>query len=121
MERLVGLPWGDVAVHHEIALNEPAAVGLADAAIAETGTLVFTSRSDSPTLFNYLPLHHTVFIERDNILRYMEDYWAGVRAAGNNHPRNTNFITGTSGTADIEAKNVRGAHGPRYLHIVIVD
>ena len=30
------------------------------------------------------------------------------------------LVTGTSGTADIEAVNIRGAHGPRYLHILMV-
>ena len=96
------------------------AVVEADYGIAETGTLVFSSRADSPTLFNYLGLHHIVLVEGATLLRYMEDYWSVVRAGGNVHPRNINFITGTSGTADIEAKNTRGAHGPRFLHIVIV-
>lgn len=120
MDRLTRLDWGDVVQSQEIAPDEVAALGLADYAIAETGTLVFTSRPDSPTLFNYLGLHHIVLLEAGTILRYMEDYWRLVRDGGNVHPRNINFITGTSGTADIEAKNTRGAHGPRFLHIVIV-
>lgn len=120
MERLTALDWGDIAVHEDITPNEPVSVGLADYAIAETGSVVFTSRPDNPTLYNYLPLHHVILVEAPRILRYMDDYWAQVRAAGNIHPRNTNFITGTSGTADIEAKNVRGAHGPRFMHMVIV-
>ncbi|MCB1512410.1 MAG: LUD domain-containing protein [Hyphomicrobiaceae bacterium] len=120
MPRLVGLDWGGIEVHHDIAPNEAASVGMADFGIAETGTLIFTSSPESPTLFNFLPLHHIILVEGANILRYMDDYWARVRAAGNIHPRNTNFITGTSGTADIEAKNVRGAHGPRFMHVVIV-
>ena len=119
-ERLSALDWGDVTYHHDIAPDELAALGVADYAIAETGTLVFTSRPDSPTLFNYLALHHIVMVEGRHLLRYMEDYWRLVREAGNVHPRNINFITGTSGTADIEAQNTRGAHGPRFLHIVLV-
>jgi L-lactate dehydrogenase complex protein LldG len=120
MPALSGLDWGDIEIHHDIQPNEPVSVGFADYAIAETGTLVFTSRPESPTLFNYLPLHHVILVEAPKILRYMEEYWSRVRAAGNVHPRNTNFITGTSGTADIEAKNVRGAHGPRFMHVIIV-
>lgn len=117
---LTALDWADVSFHHDIAPNEVAAVSVADYAISETGTLVFTSRPDSPTLFNYLALYHIVMVEGGNLLRYMEDYWRIVRDGGNVHPRNINFITGTSGTADIEAQNTRGAHGPRFLHIVIV-
>ena len=120
MASLMDLDWGDIAYHHDIAPNEVAAIGVADYGIAETGTLVFTSRPDSPTLFNYLGLHHIVLVEAKNLLRYMEDYWQIVRDGGNLQPRNINFITGTSGTADIEAKNTRGAHGPRFLHIVII-
>lgn len=120
MPALTSLDWGDIAVHHDIVPDEAVSVGLADFGIAETGTVVFASRPDNPTLYNYLPLHHVILIEAGKILRYMEDYWSRVRADGNVHPRNINFITGTSGTADIEAKNVRGAHGPRFMHVVIV-
>ncbi|MGI9424860.1 MAG: LutC/YkgG family protein [Hyphomicrobiaceae bacterium] len=120
VQRLADLDWGDVERHDTIAPNEVAAVGVADYAIAETGTLVFSSRPDSPTLFNFLGLHHVVLVEGARLLRYMEDYWQIMRDHGNIHPRSINFITGTSGTADIEAKNTRGAHGPRYLHIIVV-
>ncbi|MAF96708.1 MAG: hypothetical protein CMM60_13275 [Rhodospirillaceae bacterium] len=120
VEQLAEQDWGDVSYHHTIDPEELVSVGLADYGIAETGTLVFQSCPEAPTLFNYLPLHHIVVIEAKKVLRYIEDYWVEVRAAGNIHPRNINFITGTSGTADIEAKNIRGAHGPRFLHIVII-
>ncbi|MBU2534315.1 MAG: lactate utilization protein [Alphaproteobacteria bacterium] len=113
------LDWGDVSGHETLSPDEPVAVNIADWAIAETGTLVFTSRPDSPTLFNYLPLHHVILLDGGKILRYPEDYWAKVRQSGAAHPRSTNFITGTSGTADIEGQNIRGAHGPRFMHIVI--
>jgi L-lactate dehydrogenase complex protein LldG len=36
-------------------------------------------------------------------------------------PRTVNFITGPSRTGDIEQRIVLGAHGPRRLHIVVVD
>lgn len=117
--RLQALDWADVARHETLAPDEPVVVNLADWAIAETGSLVYMSRPDSPTLYNFLPLHHVILLDAATILRYPEEYWAQVRAAGNHHPRSINFITGTSGTADIEAQNVRGAHGPRFMHIVI--
>ncbi|HHW62801.1 MAG TPA: LUD domain-containing protein, partial [Rhodocyclaceae bacterium] len=41
--------------------------------------------------------------------------------AGQRPPRNVNIITGASGTTDIEGSLVLGAHGPRYLHVIIVD
>ncbi len=36
-------------------------------------------------------------------------------------PRVVNFITGPSRTGDIEQRIVLGAHGPRRLHIVVVE
>ena len=50
---------------------------------------------------------------------YLEDYAAllGRPAA----PRNAILITGASGTTDIEGSYVRGAHGPGYLHVVLIE
>jgi L-lactate dehydrogenase complex protein LldG len=36
-------------------------------------------------------------------------------------PRSVNFITGPSRTGDIEQRIELGAHGPRRLHIILVD
>lgn len=119
MARLRDIDWGDIACHETLSPDEPVVVNLADWAIAETGSLVFASRPESPTLFNFLPLHHVILLDGAAILRHPEDYWACVRDAGNRQPRTINFITGTSGTADIEGQNIRGAHGPRFMHIVI--
>lgn len=116
---LAGLDWSGIAVHDTLDRNEPAAVSLAAAAIAETGSLVFASAPDAPTLFNFLPLHHLAVVAAADVVPHLEDAWAAVRARGP-LPRNVNLVTGTSGTADIEALLVRGAHGPRFLHVLVV-
>jgi L-lactate dehydrogenase complex protein LldG len=36
-------------------------------------------------------------------------------------PRTVNFVTGPSRTGDIAQKLELGAHGPRRLHIVLVE
>ncbi|MFY0614895.1 MAG: LUD domain-containing protein [Hyphomicrobiaceae bacterium] len=119
MPQLRELDWCGIATHETLGANEPVVVNIADWAVAETGSLVFASRPENPTLYNFLPLHHIILLDGARILRYPEDYWRRVHDAGNVHPRSINFITGTSGTADIEAQNIRGAHGPRFMHIVI--
>lgn len=113
------LDWSGVETHDDLDPNEPAAVGRAEWGIAETGSLVLLSSPEQPTLQAFLPLRHIVLIQRATIVCHMEDFWSAFRESGRATPRNINFVTGVSGTADIESKLVRGAHGPRHLHILI--
>jgi L-lactate dehydrogenase complex protein LldG len=96
------------------------AVTLAEYGIAETGSVVFRSAADSPILMNFLPLHHIVILQAARLIGYTEDLWPLLGGADAPQSRVLTLVTGTSGTADIEAKNVRGAHGPEHMHIVIV-
>lgn len=114
------LDWSGLEIRETLDANEETALGRADWAIAETGSLVLRSSPEQPTLYAFLPLRHVVLAPRANVVRHMEDFWRAFRATGDAHPRNINFVTGVSGTADIESKLVRGAHGPRYLHILLV-
>jgi L-lactate dehydrogenase complex protein LldG len=92
------------------------------AAIAETGTLMLTSGRDTPTTLSFLPDTHIVVVHEDQVVATYEDGWDRVRAAARSGlPRTVNFITGPSRTGDIEQHLVLGAHGPRRLHILVVD
>jgi len=115
--RLLALDWADVRPA-PLKPDTMLAVGAARGGVAETGSLVFHSGPDAPTLYGFMPLHHVVALEADAIVARFEDYAAGEK--GRQQPRNVNFITGASGTTDIEGVLARGAHGPRKLHIVIV-
>ncbi|MDR3520739.1 MAG: LUD domain-containing protein [Acidocella sp.] len=115
---LEALNWSGLQTRDHVGTDETLAVGLALGGIAETGSLVFHSSPESPTLFAFLPLHHIVAVSYKNIWPWMEDY---VRAfTGAPPPRNVNLVTGASGTTDIEGTLVRGAHGPGWLHVVMV-
>ena len=114
---LRGLDWTGFELHPSVAPDEAVAVGVARWGIAETGSLVFHSGADTPILSNFLPLHHLVLLHARSIVAYLEDYASA--AASERAPRNVNIITGASGTTDIEGSLVLGAHGPKYLHIVI--
>jgi L-lactate dehydrogenase complex protein LldG len=116
---LAGLDWGEIELKDTIGANEAVALTFAEVAVAETGTLVFASSPAAPTLFNFLPLHHLAVVRADDVVPYLEDVWQ--RFAHRPAPRSLNLVTGTSGTADIEGQNIRGAHGPRYLHIYVLD
>ncbi|MGE0259716.1 MAG: lactate utilization protein C [Alphaproteobacteria bacterium] len=95
------------------------------AAVAETGTLMLVSGADTPTTLNFLPDTHIVVVRAGQIVAGYEDAWDRVRAGtgddGRNWPRTVNLITGPSRTGDIEQRIQLGAHGPRRLHVVLVD
>src|SRR5207237_7943009 len=94
------------------------------AAIAETGTLMLVSGSDTPTTLNFLPDTHIVVLRAGQVVASYEDGWDMIRArAGRpeSWPRTVNLITGPSRTGDIEQRIQLGAHGPRRLHVVLVD
>ena len=90
------------------------------AAIAETGTLMLISGAATPTTLNFLPDTHIVLVHADQVVPAYEDGWDRLRSAGA-MPRAVNFITGPSRTGDIEQRIELGAHGPRRLHIILID
>jgi L-lactate dehydrogenase complex protein LldG len=93
------------------------------AAIAETGTLMLISGAHTPTTLSFLPETHIAVVRRDQVVATYEDGWDRLRVAAESEalPRAVNFITGPSRTADIEQHIELGAHGPRRLHIVLVE
>lgn len=115
---LAALDWDGIVTHPDIAPDEPAGIGLAQWGIAESGSLVIQSGPDNPILLAFLPLHHILVLRRDSLLPHLEDYAAAVQ--GTPQPRNAILITGPSGTTDIEGSYVRGAHGPGFLHVLLV-
>ena len=124
---LEGLAWGDqplLAVSSGAARPEDAtSVTPALAGVAETGTLMLTSGAAGPTTLNFLPENHIVVLKASQIVGPYEDAWNRVRAAEGEGrlPRTVNFITGPSRTGDIEQTIEMGAHGPRRLHIILVE
>ena len=124
---LEALPWDSqplLNVAHGVAeAGDEVSLAGAFAAVAETGTLMLLSGERGPTTLNFLPDTHIVMLKASQIVGPYEDAWDRVRAAYGTGklPRTVNFITGPSRTADIEQTIQLGAHGPRRLHIVLVE
>ncbi len=118
-DSLTALDWAGFDLHHNPQADEPVALSIADAAIAETGSVVFRSGPDAPVLLNFLPLHHVVVVPIERLVSHMEDVFHLFGTTQRDQSRNLNIVTGTSGTADIEAINIRGAHGPRFMHLIL--
>jgi L-lactate dehydrogenase complex protein LldG len=118
---LQALPWdaAGLTLAWRCALaTDAVALAHAPLAVAETGSLVLRSGTATPTSSNFLPETQVVALQASAIVAHLEDAWAALRAAG--LPRAVNLITGPSRTADIEQTLQLGAHGPRWLHIVLV-
>lgn len=125
--RLQVAPWGSTALKVAEGPAEDAdtaGVSMAFGGVAETGTLVFTSGAETPVTVNYLPPVHIAVLRASDIAGAYEDIWARLRAERGETafmPRTVNWITGPSRTADIELTLFLGIHGPKNLHIVVVE
>ena len=124
--QLAALPWG-VMPGVELVFGpangeDRAGLSRAVAAAAETGTLVLVSGADNPTTLAFLPETHFILIRAGGVIGSYEEAFDRLRAIYGEGvlPRTVNLISGPSRTADIEQTIVRGAHGPKRLHVVIL-
>ncbi|MGH6892713.1 MAG: LutC/YkgG family protein [Dongiaceae bacterium] len=102
--------------------SHPTSVTGAFAGVAETGTIALTSGAPSPTLLNFLPETHIAVIDAKDLAGSYEELWARLKAEyGAEMPRTLNLVTGPSRSGDIEQTILMGAHGPKRLHIILVD
>jgi len=139
-ERLQKLDWAEhKMLTAETGKAEPgdgASLSAAVAAVAETGTLALVSGPENPTSLNFLPETHIVALWRRDVVSAYEDVWDQLRAhyrdalpegwdaaqrQNSPWPRMVNLITGPSRSADIEQTLLMGAHGPKNLHILLID
>jgi L-lactate dehydrogenase complex protein LldG len=91
------------------------------AGIAETGTLMLPSAPERPVTHNLLADTAVVVLRANAVVGAYEEAWDRLRAEVGAMPRNVMFVTGPSRSADIEQTLELGAHGPRRLHIVLVE
>lgn len=124
--RLAALPWGETTLELAQGASDGRdlnAVSHAFAGVAESGTLIMTSGPENPSTLNFLPDNHIVVLSSADLQgdyesafdRLREKYGKGAM------PRTVNMITGPSRSADIAQTMLLGAHGPRKLHIVVVE
>jgi L-lactate dehydrogenase complex protein LldG len=112
---LTALDWTGLPVESNCPVDGGAALAMATAAVAETGTLVLDTGPHAPMLPNFLALRHLILVRQETLVAHLEDVPA-PRA----WPCARYWITGVSGTTDIEGQYVRGAHGPRFLHVLLL-
>jgi len=90
----------------------------AQAAIAETGTLVLESDQERHRLVSLLPPVHIAIVNGARLCATLGEALKIVRGNGLEMSRAITFITGPSRTADIELTLTIGVHGPKELHVI---
>jgi L-lactate dehydrogenase complex protein LldG len=103
----------------------PICISGADAGIAESGTLVLRSGSGRGRLASLIAPVHIAVLRRTQIVRGLG---AALTLLQEQHGRdlfvdssNLTLISGPSRTGDIELTLTLGVHGPREIHVVLID
>ena len=91
------------------------------AGIAETGTLMLPSSPERPTTLNLLADTEIVLLRASRLVGAYEEAWDKLREEAGAMPRNVMLVTGPSRSGDIEQALELGAHGPRRLHVILVE
>jgi L-lactate dehydrogenase complex protein LldG len=93
-------------------------ITLARMGIAETGSIVIRSGSETRRLASLAVPEHIAILHVSDIVPDLLD-WAAT--LGPTMPANEVLITGPSRTADIELNLVMGVHGPKNVHVVLLS
>ncbi len=96
-----------------------------DFVLAESGTLVLSSATEGVQVASLAPPIHIALYRRSQLVGSLDDVIAKLPiSSSSDRPtagRSVVFITGTSRTADIEQILIRGVHGPREVHAILVE
>ena len=111
-----------ITFNKEQAEQASAGVTGANFGIAETGTIALESTDEAVRLATTLPTRHFVLLDPKKIVADGQAAIPYVRQLHENSPQTfLAYITGPSRTADIERVLTIGVHGPKELHILLLE
>ncbi len=107
-------------------INASVGISGANAAIAETGTVMIITNEGNADLTVTLPEVHIALFGIDKVVATLDDATSMLRmlprsGTGQRMTSYVNFVTGPSRSADIEQSLTIGVHGPREMHCVVLD
>ena len=96
-----------------------------DFVLAESGTLVLSSVTEGVQVASLAPPIHIALYRRNQLVGSLDEVLARVPISTSKEcpttGRSVVMVTGTSRTADIEQILIRGVHGPREAHAILVE
>lgn len=85
--------------------------------IADSGTIVLHhSSTEGRRVLTLLPDWHLCILRASQVVETLPEYFRRCEQA----PVLATYISGPSATADIEMTRIKGVHGPRFLHVIMV-
>jgi L-lactate utilization protein LutB len=98
----------------------------ADCIVAENGVLVLAEDEGHVRAVSNLPYRHVAVVGLEEVVASAEDAVTLVQAAsvygsGRITPTYISFIAGPSRTADVEFRMAYGMHGPKEVHVILLD
>jgi len=107
-------------------INADMGITGANIAIAESGTLVLVTNEGNGRLVMTLPPIHVALVGVEKIVPSLDEAAEVLKllapsATGQKLSVYTSFTTGPSRSADIENSLTIGVHGPKEVHIILID
>lgn len=85
--------------------------------VADSGTIALHhSASEGRRVLTLLPDWHLCVLRAEQVVETLPEYFARCAET----PALVTWISGPSATADIEMTRIKGVHGPRFMHVVLV-
>jgi len=92
-------------------------VTAASCGVADSGTIVLHhGPSEGRRVLTLLPDWHLCILRASQIVETLPEYFDRCQGP----PALATYISGPSATADIEMTRIKGVHGPRFLHVILV-
>lgn len=86
--------------------------------IADSGTIALHhSETEGRRVLTLVPDWHLCVLREEQVVETLPEYFARCVPA----PRLATHFSGPSATADIEMTRIKGVHGPRFLHVIVVE
>jgi L-lactate dehydrogenase complex protein LldG len=105
----------------EMEFSADAGVTTVDYGVAETGSLVVVAAPGQGRAVSLLPPVHIAVLRASDIVYELGELFERIKRDRGELPSATTLITGPSRTADIELVLTVGVHGPKELHLVLLD